>query len=71
MNIQRKHLILWVAALLLILCAWTVTASAAIPTPDAQGFAVDYEDADHPVLIRYEGTATTITAKDCESCTAK
>ena len=30
MNRQKKHILLWIAALLVLLCAWTVTASAVL-----------------------------------------
>ena len=64
MNRQKKHILLWIAALLVLLCAWTVTASAVNNdiTTEADGCVVDRSDPNKYVLARYEGDLTTIPA---------
>ena len=62
MSIQRKHVVLWIVALLVLLCAMTATAYAVggdyTRYPD--GCIVDESDPNHKVLARYEGTLSVI-----------
>ncbi len=61
MGIQKKHVVLWLIALLVLLCAWTTAfALGGDYKTYSDGCVVDESDPSHKVLARYEGTETKI-----------